>query len=148
MTKTIYAVTCGEYDSYRVLYVCDTKERAEAIVSAWPDRAPRSWDYPPTVEDFDYVDSDFESGTELILQVRMDTETGVELSRLERESPWIVTPPESGGWWGLVGPQMNERVTTLTVHGPDHAEVRKRFDEMLAQLAADPDLRNTRYARF
>ena len=68
----------------------------------------------PTVEEFDYVDSDFESGTELTLQVRMDTETGVELSRQEQEQPWIVTPPGLGGWWGLVGPQMNERVTTLT----------------------------------
>lgn len=142
MTKQIWAVSSGDYSDYTVRYICDTEERANTLRVALEGAGYHG----AYVEDFEYVDADFDSGIALEMSARVDILTGEVTAPSEKEEAWVVSPPDRAAFWSrLLGSPWG----TLTVTGGDHTWVRKVFSERLVQIASDPLFRsNVRFTRF
>lgn len=149
--KTVWVVEQGSHSDYRVLAVCDSKERAEAAAAA-VNAADRYSYNDASIAALPYIDSPTESVTTYTIQCAVwDDETASEQRESERtENEIDALYPErivSVGYRWVRAPVHNDRGGRLEVYGTDQERVRKVFSDKRAELLCDPVLRSRREFR-
>lgn len=141
--KRVWGVRSGSYSDYRVLCICDSKKRAEAVAEQIRGEEG-SWNRDAEVEGFLYVDSPMEKKSFLHMTVTIwddgitthvgqSVEEEYEVGSLNEHIPM--------SWRWVRAPMHRGRGGRLDVKGIDHELVRKVYGERRAQLLADPAFR-------
>lgn len=132
---TVYVITQGAFDGYRVLGAAPSREVADAIVARMRLLDPDAYDQPD-VEEYEYLSVEDVKGYST-LHLRANVTRGGELLREEEhvDSGWDLgdanRPPVTSHYFP---PGRYRMVGTLSVSGEDHGLVRKVYAEKLAAL--------------
>lgn len=145
---SLWAVSKGSYSLYRILCVCDSKERAERIASL-PKKD--GWDDDRGVEEMIFLDRDpvtvtsycmteelFDDGTTRAFREDISTEWEFDMLYSERNRPV--------GWRWVRAPYIRDRGGRLEVFGTDLERVRKVFSDRKAMLRTDDAMRAATHA--
>ena len=135
--KQIFAVTRGCYSDYNVICVCDTKERADLIVTAIGRDDSDGCGY--RVQEFVYVDSDPQRVLVTQISARLFWESGRETEYQRRDDlTWdfhaLTTEPAEWGW------RRRDVSGYLVVRGTDAMRVEKVYGEKKAEILAQEPL--------
>ena len=141
--KQIFAVTHNCYSSYGITCVCDTKERADAIVAAISD--DDSDGYGHRVQEFAYVDSDPQRVLVTQISARLFWESGRETEYQRRDDlvldfQALTTEPVEWGW------RRRDVSGYLVIRGTDATRVEKVYGEKKAEILAQEPLHMAAFA--
>jgi hypothetical protein len=147
----MYVVSSGSYSDYRVLCICDSKERAEQVAAAlradsdgWRSDAgvetlPLVTTTPEKVITYDWQIEIWDDGTTTC--ERKNTRTEWPFDPLYGESITRVS------WRWVRAPVHKNKGGRLEVKGTDRTRVAKVFTEKRAQLLSGPGLRDRSEAK-
>ena len=146
---SIWGISQGSYSDYRVLALCDTKKRAEAVAAL-----PGSDSYGDglMVEEFVYLDHDPERVTTYLLSVEIFDTGSVKNhhERMRTEWEFSMLYPEDNRpvrWRWVRAPMYNGKGGRLEVMGTDQERVRKVFSDRTAMLRTDDAMRAKKESR-
>lgn len=147
--QTMYCVSSGSYSDYRVICVCESKERAEEVAAAM--RADSDgWRRDATVEQIAYVDYK----PELIPVYQMNAEImdngEVTESPLHQSNEFpfdSLYPFVRVSWRWVRAPMHHDKGGRLEVRGYDLEAVRHVYGDRKAQLQVEDAFRMTREAK-
>lgn len=140
----MWAVATGQYSDYRVLCVCDSKERAEQVAAAL--RADSDGDRSDArVESMPFVDYDPEKVTVFHMTVTVWDDGTVD----EDREPWSTSewpfdqwePLDRVAWRWVRAPMHKGNGGRLDIRGTDRARVRRVYSDRKAQLLAEDAFR-------
>ncbi len=142
--KTMYAVASGEYSDYRVVCVCDSEARAEAVAASLRDDSD-GWRRDARVESINYVDHP----PEKVTVHHASVEVFDDGTTREQRQPWQTTewpfdhwePLDAVSWRWVRAPMYNCKGGRLDVRGTDQERVRRVFSDRRAQLLAEDAFR-------
>lgn len=138
--KHVWAVSSGEYSDYRVLAICDSKKRAEAIAaqdesgygSAFVEKIPY-WDTDPRVRTV--------YGRECVITKAGEVKDEQVRDRDEHEvyALWTSRMVPSTVRW-VRAPMYDGKAGRLEVYGTSKTRVLKAYSEHIARIVSDPTI--------
>ena len=144
--SSLWAVTKGSYSDYRVLCICDSKERAKRIASL---PAKDSWSDDRNVEEILFFDRDPVTVTTYSISEELLDDGTTHAYREDIRSEWefdMLYPERNRPaiWRWVRAPYIENRGGRLDVSGTDLERVRKVFSDRKAMLRSDDAMRAKR----